>query len=149
MKLISALILVLVLSPLQARDITKKVFRHSNYDERASNACSGRCGNRGWSRIESIEVKLISDSVYDAQVRATVKYHQYSPAPELFGIQFEDGINIEYQINIIANGDLDAITCKLTVTKVDIHGDHLNILRGAQNQVGRIHSLQNCPQYLY
>jgi hypothetical protein len=149
MKFISALILILFLSPLQARDITKKVFRHTNYDERVTSACSGRCGNRGSSQIDSIEVNLIGDSVYDAQVRATVKYHQHSTAPILFGIQLEEAINIEYNINIIANGDLDATTCKLTVTKVNIIGDHLNILRGAQKQVGRIHTLQNCQKYLY
>jgi hypothetical protein len=149
MKLISIFILILFLSPLQARDITKKVFRHSNYDEKVTNACSDRCGNRGWSRIDSIEVNLISGSVYDTQARATVKYHQHSAAPKLFGIQLEESINIEYHINIVANGDLDAATCKLTVTKVEILGDHLNILRGAQKQVGRIHTLQNCQKYLY
>ena len=55
------LIFVLCIIPFTAPaiDITAAVKNRTNFDERIASACSGKCGNRGYSELRSVDIQPI------------------------------------------------------------------------------------------
>ena len=147
-KIIFSIIVATLFTNVQGRDITGLVINNTDFDEKVARACSGKCGNRGWSRLDSISANHISGVNYNVISHATAKYHQHTNPPKVFGVSDGGGIGVQYTIGVTAYGTLNSSNCILTINKINISGDQLNIANGAKNEEGKTHKIKNCNTFL-
>ena len=132
--------LLLLMSPfVAAKDITKFVIENTNISEEVANACLEICGNRGWSKFDSLEVSHSRDNFYKAVAKGSAKFHNV--------FEFAGGMAIEYLIRITVNGTLNVSNCILTVDKVHVIGDTLGIAEAAKSREGTKYRIQDCKKY--
>lgn len=149
MRSLIALLFVFYVSTALGADVTEKVKKNTDLDETIASACEGgKCGNRGWSRLDSVHVSNCNAENCDVTAKATVKYHEHKDPPKVFGVPVGGGIGIEKTMNVTAYGKLNVGSCTLTITKVDVSGDFLDLAKNAANQEGKMHHINNCKDLL-
>lgn len=145
MKYLFTAIALLIATVVEAKDITQLVKSSTDFDDRIAAACAGKCGNRGGSQLDSINITEKDKNRYDVISKASAKFHQHTVIPGMFGGR---GFDIEYLINVTAYGAMDSATCLLTINKIDVSGDNLGIANSAKSYEGKTYYLNNCKKYI-
>lgn len=149
MRSVVVLWFVFYASTALGEDVTEKVKRNTDLDGTIASVCEGgKCGNRGWSRLDSIHVLNCNTVDCDVTAKATVKYHEHIEPPKVFGEPVGGGIGIEKTIEVNASGILNIGSCTLTITKVDVSSDVLDLSKNASNQEGKSHYINNCKDLI-
>ena len=148
MKYLFTVIAMLMTTVAAAKDITQLVRLNTDFDDQIAAACAGKCGNRGSSQLDSIDITDKGKHRYDVISKASAKFHQHNVIPAMFGDLAGREFNIEYLISVTAFGDLDSTTCRLTINKIDVSGDNLGIADSAKSYVGKTYHLNNCKKYI-
>lgn len=131
-----------------SKNITRQVIEQTTFDEKIAQACSGKCGNRGHSRITSVSINAIDERYHKVIVKAYAKYHEHKSPPKVFGQPIGGGVGIKYTVDLKAIGVLDTHTCMLNVRSVNISGDKYNLARDAKNEEGKNHHWENCQNFI-
>lgn len=131
-----------------SKNITRQVIEQTTFDEKIAQACSGKCGNRGHSRITSVRINAIDERYHKVIVKAYAKYHEHKSPPKVFGQPIGGGVGIKYMVDLEATGVLDTHTCMLNVRSVNIRGDKYNLARDAKNEEGKNHHWENCQNFI-
>lgn len=131
-----------------AKDITQQVKNNTTFDEQIAKGCSGKCGNRGHSKLTSVHIVPIDERYHKVTIKAYAKYHEHKDPPKVLGQPIGGGIGIKHTIELTAYGKLDSVTCQFKVEKVSISGDKLNLAGGASGQEGKTHDWENCQNFI-
>ena len=140
--------LVLFCSSAFARDVTQLVITYTDFDERIANACARKCGNQGFSKLQSVDISPSQTNIHQVEARVVAQYHEYSYPVNVLGTSVGGGTFLKFTINAIAYGSLDTNTCYVTITRVDVIGDQLGIANGAKKMEGDSYYLNNCRQLI-
>ena len=139
------LTLLIVIVPSQAfsKDITDKVIKDTELDERVSLFCSMYCvGNMKKGTLESITVKKTEDEKYKVFGKAALRNRQVTSDITLY----------DKTIFINSIGDLDPTTCELTVKDVKVENDFQNIvtnlLKSNSDVIGKVIVVPDCKSFL-
>jgi hypothetical protein len=131
-----------------AKNITQLVKTNTSFDEEIAAGCSGKCGNKGHSKLTSVHIAKINERYQKVTIKAYAKYHEHKNPPKVFGQPIGGGVGIKYTVDLTAYGTLDIETCQLIVEKVNISGDKYNLAQGAKNEEGKIHHWKNCQNFI-
>jgi hypothetical protein len=131
-----------------SKNITRQVIEQTTFDEKIAQACSGKCGNRGHSKITSVSIDAVDERYHKVVVKAYAKYHEHKSPPKVLGQPIGGGVGIKYTVDLKATGILDAETCILKVNKVDISGDKYNLAKDAKKEEGKNHHWENCQNFI-
>lgn len=144
---ISPLLLLFATSTV-AKDITNQVVNNTDYDEQVRALCLGSCGNKGWSRLESVSLVPAGQGHYSLTAKGSAAFHQVNGSVSFMGRQITPKINVEYPISVSVFGTLDGKTCMLKVDHIRIEGDKLGLTKGVENEIGKSHEIQNCRDFI-
>ena len=148
LKYLFTAIALLMASVVEAKDITELVKSNTDFDDQIAAACAGKCGNKGNSQLDSIDITDKGENRYDVISKASAKFHQHTVVPAMFRDFMGKELDIKYLINVTAYGALDSATCQLTINKIDVSGDNLGIADSAKRYEGKIYHLNNCKKYI-
>lgn len=147
MRKITLLIVLLISGYAYAKDITHQVKVNTDFDEKIAQGCSGKCGNRGYSRLDSININSGATGFYKVILKATARYLDHKDPPKVMGVKIGGGVGVKYTVKVTAYGTLSMSNCVMTVDRIDIAGDDLGIANGVKKEQGKHYHLKNCQQY--
>ena len=143
--LLAAVGVVLATPALAGKDVTRTVIEQTQLDERVAAACLQYCqGNRRQGRLERVLVEPLGGDLYRVQAEASLKNHQYTPAP----LGLEGGFGFKHVIRVVAQGRLDASTCRLQVERVQVENDRYGLGNLARSEEGKVYRIRDCRQFL-
>lgn len=137
-------LLILIVPPLAfSKDITAKVIKDTELDERVSLFCSMYCvGNMKKGTVESITVKKSKDDKYKVFGKAALRNRQVTSDITLY----------DRTIFVNSTGELDPESCRLTVEDVKVENDFQNIvtnlLKSNTDVIGKVIVVPDCKSYL-
>lgn len=121
-----------------SKDITDLVSRETDLDEKISSACSRYCqGNRRRGDLVRFLLDRIDSRNFLASAEASLRNRHRS------GL-----IQYDYTIIVIATGTLDSRSCLLTIKRVRVENDQLNIGSLAREQEGKVHHIEECQKFI-
>ena len=137
--------LLVLIIPSQAfsKNVTAKVIKETELDERISLFCSMYCvGNMKKGTLESITVKETTDDKYRVFGKAALRNRQVTSDITLY----------DRTIFVNSTGDLDPKTCELTVQDVKVENDFQNIvtnlLKSNTDVIGKVIVVPDCKSFL-
>lgn len=137
--------LLIFLAPAGAfsKDITDKVIKDTELDERVSLFCSMYCvGNMKKGTVESITVKKMENDKYKVNGRAALRNRQVTSEITLY----------DKTIFVNSIGELDPQTCELKVEDVKVENDFQNIvtnlLKSNTDVIGKVVVVPDCKSFL-
>ncbi len=137
--------IIFLLNPPQAysKDITAKVIKDTELDERISLFCEAYCvGNKKEGTIKSITVKKTDDDDYKVFGKAALRNRQVTGDYTLYDkIIFVNSIGI-----------LNPESCELRVEDVSVENDFQNIvtnlIKSNSDVIGKVIVVPDCKSYL-
>ena len=143
--LLAALGIALATPASAAKDVTRAVIEQTQLDEQVAAACRQYCqGNRRRGRLERVLVEPLGGDQYRVQAEASLKNHQYTPAP----LGLEGGFGFKHVIRVVALGRLDASTCRLRVERVRVDNDKYGLGNLARSEEGKVYRIRDCRRFL-
>ena len=143
--LLAALGIALATPALAAKDVTRAVIEQTQLDEQVAAACLQYCqGNRRRGWLERVLVEPLGGDLYRVQAEASLKNHQFTPAP----LGLEGGFGFKHVIRVVAQGHLDASTCRLQVERVHVENDKYGLGNLARSEEGKVYRIRDCRRFL-
>ena len=137
-------VFAIALSPsVFAYDITDRVKKYSDFDEKIDDACRIHCaGNKSKGYLKQVTAQLLGNTQYEVVTHVDLTNKQVTT------IQQSNWVVWSFNVNIIAYGTLEASTCDLIVNKIVILNDQLGLQQFAKNEEGKTHRISNCKRFL-
>ncbi len=137
------LLILIVPSLAFSKNITAKVIKDTELDERISLFCSMYCvGNMKKGTLESITVKETKNDKCNVKGRAALRNRQVTSNITLY----------DRTIFVNSTGELDPESCELTVEDVKVENDFRNIvtnpLKSNTDVIGKVIVVPDCKSYL-
>ena len=97
--LLAGLGIALATPALAAKDVTRTVIEQTQLDEQVAAACLQYCqGNRRRGWLERVVVEPLGGDLYRVQAEASLKNHQFTPAPLGLPLPDSEAINGEQKV---------------------------------------------------
>ena len=134
----------------RAKDITQQVRNQTNLDEMITQACVDQCqGNQRQGSLTRVTIDRSGDQTFEVRGEANFRNYHVEENLVVLGQRIEGGLTLfDYTIVIIAEGVLDAKTCKLRINNVKIKNDPIGLSSLARQEEGKIYDLANCNNFM-
>ncbi len=137
--------IIFLLNPLQAysKDITAKVIKDTELDERITLFCEMYCvGNKKEGTLKSITVKKTDDYDYTVFGKAALRNRQVTGDYTLY----------DKTIFVNSSGSLNPESCELRVEDVKVENDFRNIvtnlIKSNSDVIGKVITVPDCKSFL-